>query len=90
METAYRTGKLGTPAQVRADLKKLGPQPGMSIASFIRPDGSIVSWTKMTGAQQATFTLWWHRTALVSDDVASDASDAGQKARALAARHCSS
>jgi hypothetical protein len=54
---AYRAGKLGTPARVRAEALAVRA-PGVSPTPFLRADGTLVPYDAMTAAQRDTFEVW--------------------------------
>lgn len=61
----YRAGRLGSGKQVHT----LGPQPGFTVTSFLRSDGTFVPWSSMSPAQQRTLNAWFESTPGVAEKV---------------------
>jgi hypothetical protein len=88
---AYHAGRLGSATAIRRQIKALPPkQPGFSVTSFLRPDGSIIPWAKMSDAQQRTFVLWMDRTSSVGRALGDDVFIAMMHAKDAAEASCPS
>lgn len=85
---AYGADELGSPAQVRADLKALGPQPGYTVTSFLTGTGALVAPMKMSAAQHQTFTAWWRGTKRVASVLGDAPDQAGARAADDAKSSC--
>lgn len=87
VEAAYRQGRLGSPAAVRSEIAAVHTR-FFDKRSFLRGDGSIVPWSKMSFNQQRTFTLWWNDTRAVLAVVGEAPDKAGLRAHDRAVAEC--
>lgn len=85
---AFRAHELGSPAQIRGEIRALGPQPGYTVTSFLTASGALIPPSRMSSAQLQTFTAWWRGTKRVAAVLGNGPDEAGAKAAADAQSAC--
>jgi hypothetical protein len=86
---AYGAHRLGSPAQVRSEIRALGHQPGYTVTPFLTADGALIQPAQMSDAAHLTFTTWWRNTKPVATVLGNGPDEAGVKAAADAKSSCS-
>jgi hypothetical protein len=87
LERAYREGRIGSAADVRHDVSTFEQAVPFRVTSFLRSDGTMIPWPRLSNDQQRTFEIWAHGTN-IPEGVGDEAFRTLMRAKAAAKTTC--